>query len=347
MQTVLIIDDDPSILMLLSAYLGQQGYRVVTAPDGRAGLDQFAAERPDIVLCDLTMPGLGGLGVLAEVRRRSPLTPFVVFSGTNDISQAVEALRQGAWDYLLKPLPGLELLPPLLDRMKERAVFLREKELAQSRLEEQIKVRTAQLVRQLREKDLLLAEVHHRVKNNLQIILVLLGLQQDHSADPKVIQAIDATCDRVHALAMVQEEMHDADHATMVNARTYVTGMVHHLLSAHKLTAWVTLELAVEDLVLVPGQAFTCGLVLNELMTGLAGGANPDAPWRLHVRFRSLGPGTTELTLTETRGCWAQWVSAANKPSLGWDMVSALASSNGEALVWDPLEPQKITVRMA
>ena len=71
MQTVLIIDDDPIILELMSAYLTLRGFRAVTAPDGRAGLEAFAAERPDAVLCDLTMPGLGGLGVLAEVKRRS------------------------------------------------------------------------------------------------------------------------------------------------------------------------------------------------------------------------------------------------------------------------------------
>lgn len=342
-----MIDDDATILLLLSTYLGQKGYRVVTATDGHSGLEQFTAERPDIVLCDLTMPGLGGLGVLAEVKRRSPLTPFVVFSGTSDLSLAVEALRQGAWDYLLKPLPGLELLPPLLDRMKERALFLREKEQAQSRLEDQIKVRTAQLIRQLKEKDLLLAEVHHRVKNNLQIILVLLGLQEDHSDDPAVKKAIQASCDRVHALAMVQEEMHDADHATLVDAPGYLSGMVHHLLSAHRLTALVDLKLDIEALSLAPGTAFTTGLVLNELMSGLARAGVPEHPWTLEVRFRAVGPGAVELVLVESRGAWARWVSHPGRPSLGWEMVAALAGEARGGLVWDPVEPTKVTVRLA
>lgn len=346
MKTILLIDDDSTILLLISTYLGQEGYRVISASDGRAGLDLFTAERPDIVLCDLSMPGLGGLGVLAEVKRRSPFTPFVVISGTNDISMAVEALRQGAWDYLLKPLPGLELLPPLLDRMKERALFLREKEQAQSRLEEQIKIRTAQLVRQLKEKDLLLAEVHHRVKNNLQIILILLGLQEDHSADPAVKGAIRASCDRVHALAMVQEEMHDADHATLVDARSYVTGMVHHLLSAHRLTTLVEPVLEVDDLSLPPGQAFTTGLVLNELMSGLAGPEVPRTPWRLEVRLRAVGPGVIELTLIQSTGAWAHWVPQPGQPSLGWDTVAALAAGPQGGVLWDPGTPEKIAVRM-
>jgi len=345
-RTILIIDDDSTILLLVSAYLRQEGFRVITAPDGRAGLEQFSAERPDMVLCDLSMPGLGGLGVLAEVKRRSPLTPFVVFSGTNDIGMAVEALRQGAWDYLLKPLPGLELLPPLLARMEERALFLREKELAQSRLEEQIRIRTAQLVRQLKEKDVLLAEVHHRVKNNLQIILVLLGLQQDHSPDAEVKSAIHASCDRVHALAMVQEEMHDADHATRVNAQGYITGMVHHLLSANDLTPLIDLTLEVDDCTLPPSQAFTCGLVLNELMTALAREGTPTAAWSLKITARALGSGVVELSLTDSRGSWASWVSVSEKPSLGWDMVVALATGQGGGVDWDPLHPHRITVRL-
>ena len=346
MQTILIIDDDPIILELMSAYLTQRGFRAVTAPDGRAGLEVFAAERPDAVLCDLSMPELGGLGVLAEVKRRSPLTPFVVVSGTSDINLAVEALRQGAWDYLLKPLPGLELLPPLLARMEERALFLREKELYQSRLEEQIKVRTTQLLRQLREKDLLLAEVHHRVKNNLQIILILLGLQYDHSTDPAVRSALDASQNRIHALAMVQEEMYDPDHATLVNARHYGTGLIHHLLSAHDLTAQVDLKIEIEDLALSPGLAFTCGLVLNELMAALA---VPPAkgPWTLTFDWRAVGPGRVELTLVESRGVWANWVPAPNRPSLGWDLVSALATQEGGAVLWSPEDPGRMTIRLS
>ena len=346
MRTILVIDDDPFILEVLSEYLTQVGYTTLTAEDGQAGLRLFASEKVDAVLCDLTMPGLGGLGVLAEIKRLAPLTPFVVFSGSNDVALAVEALRQGAWDYLLKPLPGLELLPPLLTRLEERAAFLREKELYQSRLEEQIKLRTAQLLRQLHEKDLLLAEVHHRVKNNLQIILVLLGLQRDHSTNPAVREALEAHQDRIHALAMVQEEMHDPDHATLVNARSYGTGLIHHLLSAHGLGAKVELTLDLDDLALNAGQAFTLGLVLNELVACLATGSRAQ-PWSLKFSLRASGPGAVTLKVTESLGVWSRLVAGNDGPALGWDLVSALAAEHGGSLDWDPKDPANISVRLA
>lgn len=346
MRTVLLIDDDQSILVLVSTFLQQAGFRTLTAPDGRAGLNLFVSERPDVVLCDLYMPEMGGLAVLEEIKRLSPLTPFVVFSGTNDVKLAAEALRNGAWDYLIKPLPGLELLPPLIERMEERALFLREKESAQSRLEEQVKLRTAQLLRQLKEKDTLLAEVHHRVKNNLQIILVLLGLQHDHADESQTRDALQASRDRIHALAMVQDEMHDADHAILVDSLGYLTGMVHHLLSAQGLTSKVKLKLKVEPLSLRPSLAFSCGLILNELMNGLGKGEPPREAWDFEVGFRSVGPGAVELSLSDSRSPWSSWMPEAGKTTLGWDLVSALAGGTGGALNWDPRDPNRVTVRM-
>jgi len=346
MRTVLIIDDDPFILTLLEAFLAQKGFRPLTAPDGPQGLALFEAARPDAVLCDLSMPGLSGLGVLAELRRRSPLTPFVVISGSNDVGQAVQALKLGAWDYLLKPLVSLELLPPLLDRLEERALFLREKEGYEARLEEQIRVRTAELERQLREKDVLLAEVHHRVKNNLQIMLVLLGLQRDHATEAPVRRALEAGRQRIHALAMVQDEMHDSDHAVRVGALTYATGLVHHLLQAYDLTEGLRLTLEIEDLGLEPGLAFSCGLILHELVEALGREGPPPGPWSLTFGLRAWEGQGLELWMVEDRGLWARWIPEPDRPSLGWDLVEALAGRHGGAVVWDRRVPGTLTVRL-
>lgn len=293
MLTVLVIDDDSTILLLLEAYLKSVGLQCLTADDGRRGLELFFQEAPDVVLCDLSMPGLDGLGVLAEVKRASPLTPFVVFSGTSDLRRAVEALRLGAWDYLLKPLPDLELLPPLLARLEERAQLLREKERYQTRLEDEVRERTAQLVEKLHEKDLLLAEVHHRVRNNLQMVQAILGLQIDQAQGPAKLALTDAQA-RLQVLALVQEQLYDRDRAPLVRARQWLPGLVNHLLSAHGRTTGLDLVLHIEERDLIPGQAIVCGLVLSEVLGGL-----PPGPC-LEVWLRGWGKGL-ELDLVASR----------------------------------------------
>lgn len=343
MQTILIIDDDPFILDVLTEFLTEKSWTVVTASDGRSGLEVFATRRADLILCDLNMPGLGGLEVLAEVKRQSPLTPFVVVSGTADVETAVEALKLGAWDYVLKPLLDLNLLPPLLDRLDERARLLKAREQYQSHLEAEVRQRTAELVWQLKEKDLLLAEVHHRVKNNLQVIQILLGLQHDHSPNPEVRASMVDTLNRIQALAMVQEAMHGT-HATQVDAKAYVTGLLHYLLSATNQTFGLQLDLEVEALQLPPGLAFTFGLVVTEMVTALTVQGPPTAPWRLGLVVKDDEGVVVEMT--DSRGGWEKWLPGPGQSSLGWDLVSTLAAQQGGSLDWDPSHPNSLRVTL-
>ena len=339
MQTVLVIDDDPSILDVLAEFLTAKGWGVSTAMGGREGLEAFSTQGADVVLCDLNMPDLGGLEVLAAVKRQAPLTPFVVVSGTADVETAVEALKQGAWDYLLKPLLDLNLLPPLLERLEERAQLLEANQRYQADLEAEVRQRTAELVCQLKEKDLLLAEVHHRVKNNLQVIQILLGLQHDHSSSPDARASMVDTLNRIQALAMVQEAMHGT-HATQIDTKAYLTGLLHYLLSATNQTFGLELSLEVEPILLPVGLAFTFGLVVTEMVSGLGLQGPPTEPWSLAVKVKG-GDGVV-VEMVDSRDGWAKWLPGPGQTALGWELVTALASQQGGALEWDPTEPRTL-----
>ena len=104
---VLIIDDDPLILLTLSAYLEDSDYTVFKAGDGEEGLEVFARTQPDIVVTDLRMPKLDGFGVLAAIKAHSPATPVIAFTGTGERHATDEAVRLGAWCCLYKPLADL------------------------------------------------------------------------------------------------------------------------------------------------------------------------------------------------------------------------------------------------
>jgi len=109
---VLIADDDAQLVRALSVTLSARGYAVATARDGRAAIDAVITERPDIVMLDLGMPRLDGIGVLEGIRAWSQV-PVLVLSGRTDSSDKVDALDAGADDYVTKPFQMDELLARL------------------------------------------------------------------------------------------------------------------------------------------------------------------------------------------------------------------------------------------
>jgi len=117
---VLIADDDVQLVRALAVTLGARGYDVVTARDGRAAIDAVITERPDIVLLDLGMPRLDGIGVLEGIRGWSQV-PVLVLSGRTDSSDKVDALDAGADDYVTKPFQMDELLARLRALGRRRA----------------------------------------------------------------------------------------------------------------------------------------------------------------------------------------------------------------------------------
>ncbi len=150
---VLVIDDEPSIRESFRDFLEDCGYRVIIAENGRLGLELFRQNAPDIVLVDLRMPEIGGLEVLAEIRKTSPDTPSIVVSGTGAIADAVEALHRGAWDYLLKPISDMSVLLHSVQNSLEKSRLLQENRAYREYLEQLVDSRTGQLT-----------QLNHRLK---------------------------------------------------------------------------------------------------------------------------------------------------------------------------------------
>ena len=142
---VLTIDDEPVIRESLRNYLEDCDYVVLEADNGRTGLEIFERENPDLVLVDLRMPEIDGLDVLAKVREASPNTPVIVVSGTGAIGDVVEALRFGAWDYLLKPIEDMVVLRHSVEASLQRSQLLRDRLQYQEHLEEEVRKRTHEL----------------------------------------------------------------------------------------------------------------------------------------------------------------------------------------------------------
>lgn len=118
---LLIIDDDGVVRASLAAYLEDSGFSVLQASNGLQGLEVFELQRPDLVICDLRMPQVDGLELIRRINALDTEVPVVVVSGAGVMSDAVEALRLGAADYLIKPLEDLAVLEHSVHRALDRA----------------------------------------------------------------------------------------------------------------------------------------------------------------------------------------------------------------------------------
>jgi two-component system KDP operon response regulator KdpE len=117
---ILVIDDEPAMVGAVAALVGSVGHRVIAAYDGTEALRAYDAEPPDLVILDLAMPGLDGISVAGEIRRRGS-TPIIVLSGEGEEAAKVEALDAGADDYVTKPFGKDELLARIRAVSRRRA----------------------------------------------------------------------------------------------------------------------------------------------------------------------------------------------------------------------------------
>lgn len=134
-KRILVIDDADDVRILVERQLVRLGYAAEGAQDGVEGLEAIARNKPDLVLCDLRMPRLDGLGVLAELREKYPQLPVVVMSGEGLLQDAVSALRLGAWDYLSKPIAGMPVLQHAVGKALEKAELIAENQRQRDKLE--------------------------------------------------------------------------------------------------------------------------------------------------------------------------------------------------------------------
>jgi putative two-component system response regulator len=148
---VLVIDDDTVVRESFCFYLEDLDFEVVDAHNGIEGLKRFNETAPDIVLVDLRMPEMDGHQVLEKLSKEAPETPLVVVSGTGRISDTVQALQLGAWDYILKPVNDLSILGHSIEKALERARLLRENRDYQQHLEEEVERRTRELTLKVEE----------------------------------------------------------------------------------------------------------------------------------------------------------------------------------------------------
>jgi DNA-binding NtrC family response regulator len=118
---LMIVDDEPDFVEMLSLRLADRGHKVRSAGTGREALEALKEEEPEVIILDIKMPGMDGIETLKTIKSRHPLVEIILLTGHGSIETAVEGLKSGAFDYLLKPARFEELLVKLEAARNRRA----------------------------------------------------------------------------------------------------------------------------------------------------------------------------------------------------------------------------------
>ena len=138
--SILIVDDEPSILKTLGGLLSDEGFEVITAPNGYEALKIIDTEPPDLVLLDIWMPGIDGIETLKEIRKENPYIQVIIITGHGNIETAVKATKLGAFDLIEKPLSIDKVILSINNalnfrRLEEENRYLRRKTLEKNSID--------------------------------------------------------------------------------------------------------------------------------------------------------------------------------------------------------------------
>jgi PAS domain S-box-containing protein len=201
-------------------------------------------------------------------------------------------------------------------------------------LEKRVEQRTQDLLQSLSEKETLLKEVHHRVKNNLQVICSLLALQIESSSGNLSNAPLQNAYDRVQSMALIHERLYQSPTLSDLDFGAYIEILAGQLLHAYCVdTELINLELSVEAVHFTIDQAIPCGLILNELISNSLKHAFRDGRRGvIRISFAHVSPERVRLTVADSGVGLPNTFALEAAPSLGLQIVRTLAGQLGANL---------------
>ncbi len=191
-----------------------------------------------------------------------------------------------------------------------------------------------QLNASLKEKEVLLKEIHHRVKNNMQVISSLLNLQSSRFKDEKILKMFEESQERIRSMALIHEKLYQSKDLAKVNFSEYIKSLTDRLFQSYRIDPnKVTLEMNIEDVSLDINSGIPCGLIINELVSNSLKYAFPDSKeWedggkpkgKIHISLRSEDKGKFSLCVSDNGVGLPEDFDLQNTNSFGLQLVMTL-----------------------
>lgn len=332
MPTLLYIDDDDALAKLVERGMTRQGFDVVHASSGDAGIERLQQGGVDVVALDQYMPGLDGLETLEQIMAMPKPPPVVFVTASQDSNIAVTALKAGAADYLVKDVRGDFI--PLLNVAVAGA--LRQAEIQKAREEAEAEVHAARdrFAALAAEREVLLREVNHRVGNSLQIIASLLHLQASSTAQEDVKAALTNAMGRVAAVAQVHRRLYTSHDLKSVLLNQYLEALLEDLRRSAEGNRMSRLTLAADPIEIDPDRAVAIGIIVNELVMNAVKYAYPEGAGPIHVELKPQGD---ELVLSiADDGVGLNVKADPRSTGMGQRIVTAMATKLDACVERDP-----------
>ncbi|MDO8873106.1 MAG: histidine kinase dimerization/phosphoacceptor domain -containing protein [Methanoregula sp.] len=257
---ILVIEDNPADVEMIRELLSdhkESSFKIVCADRLSAAKPFFAEGGIDIIILDLGLPDSQGLDTIRRVREHAVEVPIVVLTMLDNEETGLNALKEGAQDYLVKG----QMNGPLIVRSLRYAV-------ERGRNEKELKKSHDHLKEMVAEKETLLREIHHRVKNNLQLISGLLDMTRMSSSDESTNSILTDIMLKIQTMAQIHTRLYESKQFGKINitdqCRDQVTALSN--IFSHK-GHEISCEINPEEVFLPVDQALPCALVLNEILS--------------------------------------------------------------------------------
>jgi PAS domain S-box-containing protein len=198
----------------------------------------------------------------------------------------------------------------------------------------------------LGEKELLLKEAYHRIKNNLQVVSSLLGLQSKSLTDPKMVELLRESQNRIKSVALVHEKLYQSQELAKIKLSEYVKSLAIYLLDAYGASKRVKLRVNVEKTIQMDSEeAMVCGLIISELVSNALKHAFPDqSDGEIRIALGPAGDSEISLSVRDNGIGFPAGISIPESTSLGLKLVNALASQLNAKLQVDAKKGTTVTI---
>ena len=198
------------------------------------------------------------------------------------------------------------------------------------------KLAEKQIEDSLKEKETLLKEIHHRVKNNMQIVSSLLSLQTQNIEDKKYKDIFIDSQNRIHAMALIHEKLYHSENLAHINFKEYIDEIVSNISSSYGLNSNIKIDINVENIPINIDNAVPCGLIINELITNSLKYAFPKGRrGKIQISVKSKENNLIQLSIGDDGIGIPKDLDIRNAKTLGLTLITALAENqlDGEIII--------------